>query len=54
MPPPPPKQIILVNYSTGLELDALYDPIWISGDAQGLADRKQSREVGIFNGYAYV
>ena len=31
MPPPPPNQIILVNYSTGLELDALYDPIWISG-----------------------
>ena len=31
MPPPPPNQIILVNYSNGLELDALYDPIWISG-----------------------
>ena len=31
MPPPPPNQIILVNYSAGLELDALYDPIWISG-----------------------
>tara|TARA_B100000674_G_C37779868_1_gene886694 strand:+ start:221 stop:895 length:675 start_codon:yes stop_codon:yes gene_type:complete len=31
MPPPPPNQIILVNYSTGLELDALYDPIWVSG-----------------------
>ena len=31
MPPPPPNQIILVNYSTGLEMDALYDPIWVSG-----------------------
>ncbi len=30
-PPPPPNQIIFVNYSAGLQLDALYEPFWISG-----------------------
>lgn len=31
VPPPPPNQIIFVNYPKGLKLDALYDPFWISG-----------------------
>jgi len=31
VPPPPPNQIILVNYPKGLKLNALYDPFWISG-----------------------
>ncbi len=31
VPPPPPNQIIFVNYSKGLKLDSLYDPFWISG-----------------------
>lgn len=31
VPPPPPNQIILVNYAQGMALDALYDPFWISG-----------------------
>ena len=31
VPPPPPNQIILVDYSKGLILEALYDPFWISG-----------------------
>lgn len=31
VPPPPPNQIILVNYPKGLKLTALYDPFWISG-----------------------
>ena len=31
VPPPPPNQIIFVNYPQGLKLDALYDPFWISG-----------------------
>ncbi len=30
-PPPPPNQIIFVNYPKGLKLDALYDPYWLSG-----------------------
>lgn len=31
LPPPPPNQIIFVDYPEGLKLDALYDPFWISG-----------------------
>ncbi|NQX89485.1 MAG: DUF3299 domain-containing protein [Halioglobus sp.] len=31
VPPPPPNQIILVNYPQGLQLGALYDPFWITG-----------------------
>ena len=31
VPPPPPNQIVLVNYPKGLKLNALYDPFWISG-----------------------
>ena len=31
LPPPPPNQIIFVNYPKGLKLHALYDPFWISG-----------------------
>jgi len=31
MPPPPPNQIILVDYARGLELEELYTPFWISG-----------------------
>ena len=30
-PPPPPNQIIFVDYPKGLTLTALYDPFWISG-----------------------
>lgn len=31
VPPPPPNQIIFVNYPQGLKINALYDPFWISG-----------------------
>jgi len=31
MPPPPPNQIILINYPNGFKLDALHTPFWISG-----------------------
>ncbi|MDG0996231.1 MAG: DUF3299 domain-containing protein [Gammaproteobacteria bacterium] len=31
VPPPPPNQIIFVNYPQGLKQDSLYDPFWISG-----------------------
>ncbi len=30
-PPPPPNQIVFVEYPEGLKLEALYDPFWISG-----------------------
>jgi len=32
MPPPPPNQMVLVDYPEGIKLDALYDPLWISGE----------------------
>ncbi|MFT6791037.1 MAG: hypothetical protein ACJA04_000237 [Cellvibrionaceae bacterium] len=31
LPPPPPNQVIFVNYPKGIKLDNLYDPLWISG-----------------------
>lgn len=31
VPPPPPNQIIFVEYPEGLKLDELYNPFWISG-----------------------
>ena len=31
VPPPPPNQIIFVDYPEGLKLSALYDPFWVSG-----------------------
>ena len=30
-PPPPPNQIIFVNSPEGIQVNALYDPFWISG-----------------------
>lgn len=31
VPPPPPNQIIFVEYPKGLKLESLYDPFWIYG-----------------------
>lgn len=31
VPPPPPNQILFVDFPEGLKLSALYDPFWISG-----------------------
>lgn len=31
VPPPPPNQIIYVNYPEGFKLEALYNPFWVSG-----------------------
>jgi hypothetical protein len=31
MPPPPPNQLIYVSYPEGLKLEALYDPLWVTG-----------------------
>ena len=32
MPPPPPNQMVLVEYPEGLEMEALYTPFWVSGE----------------------
>ncbi len=34
LPPPPPNQIILVNFPKGVPLKSLYTPFWISGELQ--------------------
>lgn len=31
LPPPPPNQIIFVEYPEGFQVQALYDPFWING-----------------------
>lgn len=31
VPPPPPNQIILVRYASGIALEDLYAPLWIEG-----------------------
>lgn len=31
LPPPPPNQIIYIQYPQGIELDNLYDPFWVEG-----------------------
>lgn len=31
VPPPPPNQIIYVKYPKGFTMEALYNPIWVSG-----------------------
>jgi len=31
LPPPPPNQIIHVNYELGIEMNALYEPYWVEG-----------------------
>lgn len=31
VPPPPPNQLIFVTMKNGIELDAIFDPFWVSG-----------------------
>lgn len=31
LPPPPPNQIIYVNYEPGIAIDKLYEPYWVEG-----------------------
>ncbi len=31
LPPPPPNQIIFVDYPEGFQIEALYEPFWVSG-----------------------
>jgi hypothetical protein len=32
LPPPPPNQIVYVNYEPGLELESLWEPYWVAGE----------------------
>ena len=31
VPPPPPNQIIFIEYKKGIKLESLYDPFWVEG-----------------------
>jgi len=44
LPPPPPNQMVLVDYPEGLQMEALYTPFWISGK---LSIQIVENEVGI-------
>lgn len=43
MPPPPPNQIIHVEFKDGVELDNLYDPFWFEGT---LSAKMNSNDLG--------
>jgi len=32
LPPPPPNQIVYVNYESGLTMESLWDPFWVEGE----------------------
>ncbi len=34
VPPPPPNQLVLVRYPQGIELEDIYNPLWVSGTLQ--------------------
>jgi len=34
VPPPPPNQIVMVRYPTGILLDDIYAPLWVDGQLQ--------------------
>lgn len=34
VPPPPPNQIILVDYPAGIAISDIYQPLWIQGELQ--------------------
>ncbi|GEM80657.1 DUF3299 domain-containing protein [Vibrio superstes] len=50
-PPPPPNQIILVDYPQGIELVSLATPIWVEGE---LTDGKVTEDVNYADGAANV
>jgi hypothetical protein len=34
VPPPPPNQILLVRYASGITLEDIYAPLWVEGELQ--------------------
>ena len=50
VPPPPPNQIIFVNYPKGLKDDALYAPFWISGVLKASITENDFGNLGLFHG----
>lgn len=59
VPPPPPNQIILVNYPAGVDLSDIYQPLWIEGllrvsqTSNELADASyelDADQVGLYDG----
>ncbi|OBT12158.1 hypothetical protein A9264_03205 [Vibrio sp. UCD-FRSSP16_10] len=50
-PPPPPNQIVLVDYPDGIELVSLQTPVWVEGD---LFNQKVSADVNYSDGASNV
>lgn len=59
MPPPPPNQIIFVESETGIKLESLAEPFWISGIVKTsvveneVASAAYSMEMQFFEEYTY-
>jgi hypothetical protein len=54
VPPPPPNQIIFVDYPKGLKLEALYDPFWISGVLKtSLTENEMATSAYLMNMHAF-
>lgn len=53
-PPPPPNQIILVNYPQGFSLEYIDEPIWASGQIEvGLQSNEIAESVYTMNMLEY-
>lgn len=50
-PPPPPNQIVFVKLETPYKIDALYEPVWITGT---LGTGSASRSLSFVDGQAQV
>lgn len=46
VPPPPSNQIVLVKYTKGVEMDALYEPFWIQGPLKVESSSSELAEAG--------
>tara|TARA_R110000868_G_scaffold63507_2_gene191624 strand:- start:10464 stop:11000 length:537 start_codon:yes stop_codon:yes gene_type:complete len=59
VPPPPPNQIILVDYPAGMDISDIYQPLWVQGllrvaqSSNALADASyqlDAEDVGLYDG----
>eukprot|EP00903_Cladosiphon_okamuranus_P004434 g4432.t1 len=47
LPPPPPNQMVLVDYPEGVQMEALYTPFWVSGKLSiQIMENESAEEVG--------
>ena len=46
VPPPPPNQIIYVTSEDGIEVDGMYEPVWITGTLETASLSSDLADVG--------